>query len=63
VPVATFHFEVQETTIRSASVDAATLTEARKMLRAWADSSGSKVQGIELGDLETVKIVSRVASK
>lgn len=60
--MAEFHFEVQETTVRSAHVEADTLTEARKKLRAWADSNGKEQDGVELGDLATVKIVIRVAS-
>jgi hypothetical protein len=64
VKTRTFYFEVRETTVREAAVEAETLIEARRIMNAWrgkndlADMGGTAP--IQLGDMQTVKLVFRV---
>jgi hypothetical protein len=61
----TYRFEVRELTTREASVEARSQSEARTLLRRWAQGEGdlSDEGGpISLGDLETVRVTSQALS-
>jgi hypothetical protein len=57
----TYYFDVRETTVRSAQVNASSVAEARQKLDAWLASKGASNDddSIVLGDLDSVRITFR----
>ncbi len=54
-----YHFEVRETIVRKAEVEAEGAAEARSKLEAWAASRGAEIDGIGLDDYQSAGFTFR----